>query len=225
MLAIFWELSSEGLYQSSRKEKESCCPVFPSSTKREIRHFHVVVVQRRLRNVQKSVMHVQSCCSANLNLLLFLPLSLLSPSSLLKLAVFLCRTGFFSTSVSSSCLRVILVLIALPITSTMSPVSAHVRESKTVLDSGFNFVGPGFQVLLSTSFSVELGFRIPTVSVIPDSYSCIADSNTHDSGLHKQKFPRFRNPHAKISKIPDSTCKNFPDFGILILLYGGTGIF
>ena len=45
--------------------------MFPSSTKREIRHFHVVVVQRRQRNVQKSVMHVQSCCFANLNLLLF----------------------------------------------------------------------------------------------------------------------------------------------------------
>ena len=68
MLAILWELSSEGLYQSSRKEKEGCCPVFPSSTKREIRHFHVVVVQRLLRNVQKSVMHVPSCCFANLNL-------------------------------------------------------------------------------------------------------------------------------------------------------------
>ena len=35
----------------------------------EIRHFHVVVVQRRQRSVQKSVMHVQSCCFANLNLL------------------------------------------------------------------------------------------------------------------------------------------------------------
>ena len=34
-------------------------------------HFHVVVVQRRLRNVQKSVMHVQSCCFANINLLFF----------------------------------------------------------------------------------------------------------------------------------------------------------
>ena len=33
-----------------------------SSTKREIRQFHVVVVQRRQRNVQKSVMYVQSCC-------------------------------------------------------------------------------------------------------------------------------------------------------------------
>ena len=45
--------------------------VFPSSTKREIRHFYVVVVQRRIRNVQKSVMHVQSFCFANLKLLLF----------------------------------------------------------------------------------------------------------------------------------------------------------
>ena len=35
------------------------------------RQFHVVVVQRRHRKVQKSVMHVQSCCFAKLNLLLF----------------------------------------------------------------------------------------------------------------------------------------------------------
>ena len=35
--------------------------MFTSSTKREIKHFHVVVVQQRLRNVQKSVMHVLSC--------------------------------------------------------------------------------------------------------------------------------------------------------------------
>ena len=33
--------------------------------------FHVVVVQQRLRNVQKSVMHLQSCCFAYLNLLIF----------------------------------------------------------------------------------------------------------------------------------------------------------
>ena len=46
-------------------------PVFPSSTKCEIRHSHVVVKQRRLRNVQKTVMHVQSCCFAKINLLLF----------------------------------------------------------------------------------------------------------------------------------------------------------
>ena len=55
------ELNSRGLQQSSGKEKESCCHVFWSSTILEIRHFHVVVVQRLQRNVQKSVMHVQSC--------------------------------------------------------------------------------------------------------------------------------------------------------------------
>ena len=44
--------------------------MFPSSTKREIRHCHVVVVQRRLRNVLKSVMHMKSYCFANLNLLM-----------------------------------------------------------------------------------------------------------------------------------------------------------
>ena len=57
--------------QVREKGKDNRCLVFMSPTKREIRHFHVVVVQRRLRNVQKSVMHVQSCCFANLNLLLF----------------------------------------------------------------------------------------------------------------------------------------------------------
>ena len=69
---------------SQQTEKESFCVVFPSSTKRQIRHYHVVVVQRRLKNVQKSVMHVQSCCFTNLNLVLFFPFSLPSPSSLLK---------------------------------------------------------------------------------------------------------------------------------------------
>ena len=51
-----------------------------SSTKREVRHFYVVVAQRRQRNVQKNVMHVQSCCYANLNRLLFC-----RPRCLLKL--------------------------------------------------------------------------------------------------------------------------------------------
>ena len=36
-----------------------------------MRHFQVVVEQRRLRNVLKSVTHVQSCCFARLNPLLF----------------------------------------------------------------------------------------------------------------------------------------------------------
>ena len=53
------------------KEKETCCLVFPSSTKHKMRHFHVVVMQQWLRIVPKSMMHMQSCCFANLNLLLF----------------------------------------------------------------------------------------------------------------------------------------------------------
>ena len=52
MLANFLELNSKRLYRSSGKEKESPCLVFTSSTQREIRHFHVVVVQRRQRKVQ-----------------------------------------------------------------------------------------------------------------------------------------------------------------------------
>ena len=44
---FFLELNSKRLYQSSGKEKESRCLVFTSSTKREIRHYYVVVVLRR----------------------------------------------------------------------------------------------------------------------------------------------------------------------------------
>ena len=67
---MFLELDSKGLYQSSEKKKGKVVVffVFPSSTKHENRMFHVVVVQPRLRNVQKSL---QSCCFANLTLLLF----------------------------------------------------------------------------------------------------------------------------------------------------------
>ena len=86
MLEIFLlELNSKGLYYTSGKEKEkkSCCLVFPSSTKREIRKFHVVVVQPRLTNEQKSksVMQVQS------KPIVFMPFSLASPSSLFKLSM------------------------------------------------------------------------------------------------------------------------------------------
>ena len=70
-----------------RKRKESCCLVFPSSTKREFRHFHVVVGQRRQRNVQKK----RDAHTKLLFLLIkptaFLPFSLPSASSLLKLPI------------------------------------------------------------------------------------------------------------------------------------------
>ena len=44
----------------------------------KIRHFHIVVMQQRLKNVQKRVMCVQNCCFANINLLLFCYCSCLS---------------------------------------------------------------------------------------------------------------------------------------------------
>ena len=40
--------------------------------------------------------------------------------------------------------------------------------------------------------SVELGFWIPIVSLIPESMSCLPDSKAKDSGFRK-KFPGFRN--------------------------------
>ena len=61
------------------------------------------------------------------------------------------------------------------------PPILHVRESKTVLDSGFRAVDFGFKVLDSGFF----------VSGIPDSLSCIPDSKAQDSGFLKQKFPGF----------------------------------
>ena len=52
----------------------------------------------------------------------------------------------------------------------------------------------GFQVLVLDFQSVELGFWIAIVSGIPDSLSCILDSNAQDSEI----------PQTKISRIPRS---------------------
>ena len=80
-------------------------------------------------------------------------------------------------------------------------LSPHVREFETVL-------------------SVELGFRIPMVSEIPDSLSCFLDSKAQDSGFHKQNLiPGFRFPQAKPSRILDYTSKDLPDSGIRIPLH------
>ena len=65
LLGFFSAVNSKGLYLSWEKGKENCCLVLTSSIKCKTRMFHVVLVQ------QKSVMHVQSCCFVNLNLLLF----------------------------------------------------------------------------------------------------------------------------------------------------------
>ena len=73
MLAKFSGLNRKWPYVSLEKEKEKSCVVLTYSIRwaSEIRKFHVAVVQQWLRNILKSVMHVQRCFFANLNLLLF----------------------------------------------------------------------------------------------------------------------------------------------------------
>ena len=69
MLEQFSGVESEKTILNLEKEKENFCVLFNYSIKRarEVSKFHVTVVQRRLRNVQKSVMDVQN------NLKVFFP--------------------------------------------------------------------------------------------------------------------------------------------------------
>ena len=103
MSAQFSALNPKGSYLSLEKEKEPFCTVFTYSVKRasEIRKFHVAIVQRLLKNVQKSVMHLQTCCFTNINLLLFLPFSLPSLSLLPKLPFVVIQTFWYHGNVTS----------------------------------------------------------------------------------------------------------------------------
>ena len=73
------------------------------------------------------------------------------------------------------------------------PFSPDITEYKTVLDFGLHAKDSGFQEPASDFMSVELGFCIPVVSGIPDSFSCI--------------------PYSKAKNSSNSTSKNFPDSG------------
>ena len=64
-----------------RRERNSRRRLFKSSIKLEIRRRDV-----RAKKCTKSVIHVHSCCCANLNLSLFLKFLLPSPLSWLKLS-------------------------------------------------------------------------------------------------------------------------------------------
>ena len=84
-LNFVWSWILKDSIEVQEKTKKSCRLTFTSSTNREIRHFHrhVVVVQRRKRNVQKRVLHVQGCYLPKP--IAFLPFSLTPPSSFLNL--------------------------------------------------------------------------------------------------------------------------------------------
>ena len=70
MFAKFSGFNPKGPYQSFTKRKRNLFVVFTNSVQRarEIRKFHFAVVHQQLRNIQKRLTHVQSCCFANLNL-------------------------------------------------------------------------------------------------------------------------------------------------------------
>ena len=61
----------KGLYQRSGKEKRKLLSCVPVLDKTWIRHFHTSSLATTANKCTKSVMHVQSCCFANLNLLRF----------------------------------------------------------------------------------------------------------------------------------------------------------
>ena len=66
-----------------------------------------------------------------------------------------------------------------------------------------------FQVL--DSLSLELRFRIPVVTGISDSLTCIPDSKAQESGSHNSNFPDSKFQQPKIFLIPHSASKYFTD--------------
>ena len=73
---------------------------------------------------------------------------------------------------------------------TVNSVSPYVRESKSVLDSGFHTMDSGFFVT---------GTLIPDSDRQwdPDSLRCISDSKDQDSWICKQNISRIPLPEAK----------------------------
>ena len=69
---FFWsKLLKDCIEVQEKKKKIAVFYSCPPQNVKLIRTFHVVIVQRWQRNVQKRVLHVHCCCFANLNLLLF----------------------------------------------------------------------------------------------------------------------------------------------------------
>ena len=99
---------------------------------REIRKFHVIIVQRWLRNLQKSVMHVQSCFFAKVKPITFLPFSLPSPSSLLKLPIVLIQKFCYHGNMTSLFGSLFRVEVDSPAASTMLS-RQHLNGQRTLI--------------------------------------------------------------------------------------------
>ena len=87
MLTKWSGFNPKGPFTCLEKEKDNFCVAFTYSIKRvrEIRKFHVAVVQRRLRNVEKSVCMMQGaklffCQSKQITFVLFVVAVAKTPS-------------------------------------------------------------------------------------------------------------------------------------------------
>ena len=102
---FFPELNSKRLYRSSGKDKESHYLEFTSSTKRKIRHFLVVVVPWRQRNVQKKRDARTDLLLCQSKPISFLPFSLTSSPSYGSITYAEVIINMDWTPLSTICLR------------------------------------------------------------------------------------------------------------------------
>ena len=91
-------------------------------------------------------------------------------------------------------------------------------ESKTVWDFGFQKLDSRFFV----SGSCGMDSRDCNHYWIPDSLSCIPFSKTQDFQFHKQHFPGFWIPQAKLSWIPESRFPKMGDINLLSVFFSST---
>ena len=109
----------------------------------------------------------------------------------------------------SCCLTFVKLLILLISDLSYRPFNLPIGPYKGIQGSlGFWIPRPRFQIpdtgfWILDSLLVELGFRIPIVSGIPDSLSLIQNSTKdstskhfRDSGFRREHFPGFRNPNS-----------------------------
>ena len=105
------------------------------------------------------------------------------------------RIAYNIVSTSQRCVVLKIVVANPPVRHHInSDISPLVREPRTVLDSGFHVVDSGFKELDAGFFVSRIRIRIQIVIGIPK--------------------PRISNSTRKISWIPDSTGKDFPDSDI-----------
>ena len=79
----------------------------------------------------------------------------------------------------------------------------QIRKSKTVLDCRFQATDSWLQGLDSRFLSVELGFRIPIVTRIPNSLSCFQILQKARIPDLQESISGFQVPQAKISGTPE----------------------